>query len=40
VLVDKRGQLRASFETGGDSVDWTNSVLPKLLKSVRQLEDE
>jgi len=40
VLVDKRGQLRASFETGGDSVDWTNSVLPKLLRSVRQLDDE
>lgn len=40
VLVDKQARLRGVFETGGDSVDWTNSVLPKLLKSVGQLEGE
>jgi len=40
VLVDKQARLRGVFETGGDSVDWTNSVLPRLLKSVRQLEEE
>jgi protein SCO1/2 len=40
VLVDKRAELRGVFETGGDSVDWTNNVLPKLLKSVAQLEQE
>ena len=40
VVVDKRAQLRGIFETGGDGVDWTNSVLPKLLQSVRQLENE
>lgn len=40
VLVDKHAQLRAFFETGGDGVDWTNAVLPKILKSIRQLETE
>jgi protein SCO1 len=40
VLVDKRAQLRGFFETGGDGVDWTNAVLPKILRSVRQLENE
>jgi cytochrome oxidase Cu insertion factor (SCO1/SenC/PrrC family) len=40
VLVDKHAQLRGFFETGGDGVDWTNAVLPKILKSVRQLENE
>jgi cytochrome oxidase Cu insertion factor (SCO1/SenC/PrrC family) len=40
VLVDKHAQLRGSFETGGDGVDWTNSVQPRLLKAVRQLENE
>jgi hypothetical protein len=40
VLVDKHAQLRASFETGGDGVDWTNSVQPQLLQAVRQLENE
>ncbi|MGA2244264.1 MAG: SCO family protein [Verrucomicrobiota bacterium] len=40
VLVDKHARLRGVFETGGDSVDWTNSVLPMLLKSARQLENE
>jgi cytochrome oxidase Cu insertion factor (SCO1/SenC/PrrC family) len=40
VLVDKHAQLRASFETGGDGVDWTNSVQPQLLQAVHQLENE
>ena len=40
VLVDKHAQLRGSFETGGEGVDWTNSVQPKLLKAVHQLEEE
>ena len=40
VIVDKHAQLRGFFETGGDGVDWTNAVLPKILKSVRQLENE
>jgi len=40
VLVDKHAQLRASFETGGDGVDWTNAVQPKLLQAIKQLESE
>ncbi len=40
VVVDKHAQLRGSFETGGDGVDWTNEVAPRLLKTIRQLEDE
>ena len=40
VIVDKRAQLRGFFETGGDGVDWTNSVMPKILQAVRQLENE
>jgi protein SCO1/2 len=40
VLVDKHAQLRGIFETGGDGVDWTNAVEPKLLATVRQLERE
>jgi len=40
VVVDKHAQLRGSFETGGDGVDWTNDVAPRLLKTVRQLENE
>jgi len=40
VVVDKHARLRGSFETGGDGVDWTNAVLPKILQSVRQLENE
>jgi len=40
VLVDKHAQLRGFFETGGEGVDWTNSVQPKLLRAVRQLERE
>jgi cytochrome oxidase Cu insertion factor (SCO1/SenC/PrrC family) len=40
VIVDKHAQLRGSFETGGEGVDWTNAVQPKLLQAVRQLENE
>jgi protein SCO1/2 len=40
VVVDKHAQLRGSFETGGDGVDWTNVVEACLLKTVRQLENE
>jgi protein SCO1/2 len=40
VIVDKRAQLRGVFETGGDGVDWTNGVQPKLLATIHQLERE
>ena len=40
VVVDKHARLRGSFETGGDGVDWTNAVQPKLLQAVHQLENE
>ena len=40
VVVDKHAQLRGIFETGGEGVDWTNDVQPKLLATVRQLEGE
>lgn len=40
VIVDKHAQLRGFFETGGDGVDWTNSVQPKILRTIRQLENE
>ena len=40
VVVDKHARLRTYFETGGDGVDWTNVVQPKLLQAVRQLENE
>jgi protein SCO1/2 len=40
VVMDKHAQLRGSFETGGDGVDWTNVVEASLLKTVRQLENE
>ena len=40
VVVDKHARLRGFFETGGDGVDWTNSVQPKLLQAVRHLENE
>jgi protein SCO1/2 len=40
VVVDKHAQLRSSFETAGDGVDWTNAVLPKIIATVRQLENE
>lgn len=40
VLVDKHAQLRGIFETGGDGVDWAGVVQPKLLRAIRQLENE
>ena len=40
VIVDKHAQMRGYFETGGKGVDWTNGVLPKILRAVRQLENE
>jgi protein SCO1/2 len=40
VVVDKHAQLRCVFETGGEGVDWTNAVQPKLLATIRQLEHE
>jgi len=40
VVADKHAQLRGVFETGGDGVDWTNVVQPKLLATVSQLERE
>ncbi len=40
VLVDKHAQLRGIFETGGEGVDWTNAVQPRLLKAIRRLENE
>jgi cytochrome oxidase Cu insertion factor (SCO1/SenC/PrrC family) len=40
VIVDKHAQLRGSFETMGDGVDWTNTVRPRIVAAVRQLERE
>ena len=40
VIVDKHAQLRGIFETGGEGVDWTRVVEPKLLATVHQLESE
>lgn len=40
VVVDKRAQMRAYFETGGEGVDWTNDIMPKIISTVRELEAE
>jgi protein SCO1/2 len=40
VIVDKHAQLRGSFETVGDGVDWTNAVQPRIVAAIRQLERE
>jgi protein SCO1 len=40
VVVDKHARLRTYFETGGEGVDWTNVVQPKILRAVHQLERE
>ena len=40
VVVDKHAQLRGAFETGGEGVDWTNIVQPRVLAAVHQLEME
>ena len=39
VIVDKQAQLRGTFETEGDGVDWTN-VQPRIIATVAQLEHE
>ena len=40
VIVDKHAQLRGFFETGGENVNWVVDVMPQLLKTIRQLENE
>jgi hypothetical protein len=40
VIVDKHAQLRGFFETGGEDVDWTNAVEPRVIATVSQLERE
>jgi protein SCO1/2 len=40
VIVDKHARLRGFFETIGEGVDWTNVVQPKILATIRQLENE
>jgi protein SCO1/2 len=40
VVVDRHAQLRGIFETGGEGVDWTNAVQPKLIAAIQQLERE
>jgi protein SCO1/2 len=40
VIVDKHAQLRGFFETGGDGVDWTNDVEPRIIATAGQLESE
>jgi len=40
IVVDKHAQLRGIFQTGGDGVDWTNDVQPKLLATIHRLERE
>jgi cytochrome oxidase Cu insertion factor (SCO1/SenC/PrrC family) len=39
VIVDKHAQLRASFETGGEGVDWAN-VQPRVIATIERLERE
>ena len=39
VLVDKQGQLRGVYETGGEGVDWTESK-QKILDAAKALERE
>lgn len=40
VVVDKHAQLRGIFQTGGEGVDWTNTVQPQLLATIHRLERE
>lgn len=40
VIVDKQARLRGFFETAGEGVDWTNNMLPQIIKSIRKLEAE
>ena len=39
VVVDKRAQLRAIFESTGEGVDFVQ-IKPQILKTIRQLERE
>jgi protein SCO1/2 len=39
VVVDRKGQLRGVYETGGEGVDWTDSKR-QILAAVNQLERE
>ncbi|MGN6644003.1 MAG: SCO family protein [Verrucomicrobiota bacterium] len=39
VVVDKRGQLRGIFETGGEAVDWSQSR-QQILNAVKELKEE
>ena len=39
VLVDKAGQLRGVYQTGGEGVDWTQSK-QEILSAVKRLERE
>jgi len=38
VVVDKHARMRGIFQTGGQDVDWQNTVRPNLLATIRQLE--
>ena len=40
VAVDKHARLRGVFETGGDGVDWTNDIQPRLVRALHQLDEE
>jgi len=41
VVVDKHARLRGPvFQTGGDDVDWTNTIRPNLLTTIHRLERE
>jgi cytochrome oxidase Cu insertion factor (SCO1/SenC/PrrC family) len=40
VAIDKHARLRGIFETGGEGVDWTNRVLPKIISTIHRLERE
>ena len=40
VTVDKHARLRGIFQTGGEGVDWTNGVEPRLLATIHRLERE
>jgi protein SCO1 len=39
VAVDKRGQLRGLYETGGEGVDWSKSK-QRILDTIKELEKE
>lgn len=39
ILVDKQARLRGVFETGGETIEWTN-VQPAILSAIKQLENE